>query len=485
MKKKIFLSLLTLFTVFGIYKIQAETVSFSLGNIYEQETLTVGDIEYNKYVLSTENSTKYIIHNIEIGRYSEFQVVLHTQIYGEDAAGISTVLNMALDYEQKTGKTVYAAINGDFFGPPSMGVFAVDNNILGFGYAPSQGSSLGFTKAHRAVMGEVEYGFKANIYDVSGKLIGSVPIDKQNKELEDGEIGLYTNDLTSIISGENIAKLSIEDELFINNYDFHREGDVLSESSDFVFTDLDYTLSDNEFVLAAKGDSKKYQELLSNLEKANRIAIYPYPINDFEDMDYIISGYQTLIKRGEILPDSLRPGALSDHPRTTIGVSRDGTIGLTVVDGRMVDVPGVTLPQLASINESFGYFYSLELDGGGSSTMLLRNLETNELEVMNTPSDGHLRKVVNAILVVGDALYDDETTTTEITTDITTTTEMTTSIHTTTFIPTTTLEDTNTTSSTTNDKIDKNETGCFLLGYSTIIYSTLSLLGFVLFRKRM
>ena len=97
MKKKVFLTLLILFTVFGIYKIQAETLSFTMGEIEEQEILTVGDIEYNKYILSTESSTKYIIHNIEIGRYSEFDVVLYTQIYGEDAVGISTVLNMALD----------------------------------------------------------------------------------------------------------------------------------------------------------------------------------------------------------------------------------------------------------------------------------------------------------------------------------------------------------------------------------------------------
>ncbi len=485
MKKKVFLTLLILFTVFGIYKIQAETVSFTMGEIEEQETLTVGDIEYNKYVLSTESSTKYIIHNIEIGRYSEFDVVLYTQIYGEDAVGISTVLNMALDYEQKTGKTVYAAINGDFFGPPSMGVFAIENNILGFGYAPEQGSSLGFTNAHRAVMGEVEYGFKINLYDELGKLIDSIPIDKLNEELEEGEIGLFTNDLTSVISGDNIAKLSVEDELFINNYDFHREGDILSKSSDFVFDNLDYTLSDNEFVLAAKGDSEKYQELLSNLEEATRIAIYPYPINDFEDMDYIISGYQTLIKRGEILPDPLRVGGLSAHPRTTIGVSRDGTIGLTVVDGRMVDVPGVTLPQLASINESFGYFYALELDGGGSSTMLLRNLKTDELEVMNTPSDGSLRRVVNAILVVGDAL-DDNQNTTEITTETTTDTTTTEILTETITIPITTTMPTTTAETTiTSDKNEKTTTGCFAFGYSIIVYSTLSLFGFVLFRKRM
>ncbi len=498
-------ALITIFLLGSIYQIDADTIDFQIGTVESYESITVEDITYRSWSLSTPGPDTHIIHNLEVGRYSEFDVVLHDMLYNTDTPGLTNVLRIAQDYEIKTGKVVYAAVNGDFFSFDNyrpVGFYAVNNNLLEFGL--SNMNSFGFTGAHKTKVGDVEYGYKINIYDETGHLVDFVHIDQVNNTLGDGEIGVYTNDISSEISGSNIAKLAVAEDLILFNSEFHYEGNPITDIGDFIFDDNAYTLGNDEFVITAKGDSQGYQTLLNNVTSESKLAIYPYPIGEWEDMDYIIGGYQVLLDRGDKLPDPIHGAETARHPRTTIGVDRDGNIGLTVVDGRAVNIPGVTIGELADINEDLGYYTALELDGGGSSTCALYNPETDELEVMNTPSDGQLRGVANAVLIVGDPIEDPVTTTEEITT-ITTTTVTTT--ETTTFATTTsaftTIETTTepititeTTTVTTTISETETTTGDFLYNSSscdscnsvrssTIILSVIALMGFLFFRKKL
>ncbi|MFW5889168.1 MAG: phosphodiester glycosidase family protein [Bacillota bacterium] len=492
MIKKVFFLLLIYFVSFSIYLTSASSPEFSLGELESQETITVEDITYNKYVINGAGSDQHIIHNLEVGRYSDFEVVLHDRLYGEDAMGLSTVLNIALDYEAKTGKVVYAAVNGDFFSDLPIDFYAVNNNILRIGHYNK--NAFGFTDAHRTIVGKVDYGYKINIYDEEGEYLDYIHIDKMNQELETGEIGFFTKDLTPSISGDNIAKLRVTNELILNNSEFHYKGNVLTAINDFTFTNDSYNLSEDEFVIAAKGNSDSYNQILEQIELGTKLEIYPYPINEWEGMDYIIGGWQILLDKYQKLPEDIHGSVTARHPRTTIGVNRDGVIGLTVVDGRLVNIPGLTLNELADLNEDLGYYTALELDGGGSSTCLLRNLETDELEVMNTPADGHLRRVVNAVLIVGDPIETNEPITTETTTETTTTnetttfTESTTTITETTEIPTISTTTLQSTSSITipNQDEDYNQgcSSCSSVNSAIFFFAFISLTTFIVFRKK-
>lgn len=59
------------------------------------------------------------------------------------------------------------------------------------------------------------------------------------------------------------------------------------------------------------------------------------------------------------------------HPRTGIGITADGMLVLTVVDGRQDVSEGVTTPELADIMAEFGVVDAINLDGGGSSTLVV------------------------------------------------------------------------------------------------------------------
>jgi exopolysaccharide biosynthesis protein len=86
---------------------------------------------------------------------------------------------------------------------------------------------------------------------------------------------------------------------------------------------------------------------------------------------------------------------LAPHPRTAVGLSRDrrGLLFL-VADGRREGVPGLTLPELAALLVEVGACTALNLDGGGSSALWLRD------RIVNRPSDGFERMVANHLGVV-------------------------------------------------------------------------------------
>ena len=92
------------------------------------------------------------------------------------------------------------------------------------------------------------------------------------------------------------------------------------------------------------------------------------------------------------------------HPRTAIGIDRDtGQLLLLVVDGRQDLSRGSTMKELAKLFQRLGAEDALNLDGGGSSIMLARQLD-GSLAVLNSPSDGHPRPVANGLEVTYDAV---------------------------------------------------------------------------------
>ncbi len=60
------------------------------------------------------------------------------------------------------------------------------------------------------------------------------------------------------------------------------------------------------------------------------------------------------------------------HPRSAVGVEAGGAVWLVVVDGRQPASRGVTLPELAAILLDLGAADALNLDGGGSSALVVQ-----------------------------------------------------------------------------------------------------------------
>jgi len=109
------------------------------------------------------------------------------------------------------------------------------------------------------------------------------------------------------------------------------------------------------------------------------------------DVEFLVGGSHVLIQNGEPTDPELLAGPR--HPRTAIGIDAEGYLYLVVVDGRSDDSIGMTLAELQAYLAGFDLVSAINLDGGGSSTLVL------EGAVMNTPSGGEERAVAAVVLV--------------------------------------------------------------------------------------
>lgn len=88
------------------------------------------------------------------------------------------------------------------------------------------------------------------------------------------------------------------------------------------------------------------------------------------------------------------------HPRTAIGIDRDTRqLLLLVIDGRQSFSRGYTMVELANKMIDLGADEALNLDGGGSSTMVAKKRNGN-VRVINSPSDGAQRSVPNGLEIL-------------------------------------------------------------------------------------
>ncbi len=114
-----------------------------------------------------------------------------------------------------------------------------------------------------------------------------------------------------------------------------------------------------------------------------------YPSFDAPAKPYnAVSGDPMLVAGGSPIPD-LDNNEL--HPRTAIGYSRNGRyLYLVVVDGRQPFYSeGITLKELADLMVSLGAQYAMNLDGGGSSTMVVQGPD-GQPKVVNSPIDNYI-----------------------------------------------------------------------------------------------
>jgi exopolysaccharide biosynthesis protein len=113
--------------------------------------------------------------------------------------------------------------------------------------------------------------------------------------------------------------------------------------------------------------------------------------DDFE----VIAGNVPLVRAGKIIPHK----APTRHPRTVVGLDASGnTLTILVVDGRKPGIAlGMSYDELATEMLRLGCAQAINLDGGGSSILALRDPATGKFQTLNAPTDGRERAVANVL----------------------------------------------------------------------------------------
>ena len=123
-----------------------------------------------------------------------------------------------------------------------------------------------------------------------------------------------------------------------------------------------------------------------------------------ENIQEAVGGRVRLMTNGNVLPQAVT--AL--EPRTAIGVTDDNVVYILVADGRNFWYSnGMRYAEMGAVMKALGAKNAINLDGGGSSTFIIRKIagfEDGRFAIRNWPYDngGVEREVANGLLVVTD-----------------------------------------------------------------------------------
>ncbi|NUT33968.1 MAG: multidrug transporter [Hamadaea sp.] len=140
---------------------------------------------------------------------------------------------------------------------------------------------------------------------------------------------------------------------------------------------------------------------LRSLAVGDRVSVaYQPKTSDGGGLHAAVGGNYLLVKDG--VPQEFGDVALA--ARSAVGFNREGTkMYLLTIDGKQVNSAGVTLTQWAKMVADFGAYNALNIDGGGSSTLLARKPGEDALTLENSPSDGSERAVANGLALYAPA----------------------------------------------------------------------------------
>lgn len=298
------------------------------------------------------------------------------------------------------GHRVIGAVNGDYFGisaPQNPYTFLANSMIkeqeFVFGRT-HQRSSFGMLIGKSPVIEVLNFSGTAAASNDSVFSIFGV-----NRERGANQLLLYNKFIGATTLTDNSGtevRLTLIDTISVNNPTKFVVANVYINSGN--------NSIGNSYVLSGAGSGASF--LQNNFSAGDTVVLNLGISPDVGNLISFMGGGPKLINDG-VVPNSFvglegfgESHVNSRHPRTAIGFSEDSTkIYMVVVDGRQANLSiGMSCKELADYMKSIGCYNAVNLDGGGSSTMVVRN------QIANSPSDpGGERSVGNSILLVSTA----------------------------------------------------------------------------------
>jgi hypothetical protein len=165
---------------------------------------------------------------------------------------------------------------------------------------------------------------------------------------------------------------------------------------------FDYPVPEGMLILRGHGRAAGF--LMDNFNVGDAIEIV-YTHAPERDWSMIVGGHALLVDQGKAVPYTKDISALGGiRARTAAGVSQDGTtLYLVSVEGRTANSNGLSLSNLSAFFEMLGVWRAVNLDGGGSTTLVSRPLGDFNATRVFMPEQANERLVVNAIGIFSNA----------------------------------------------------------------------------------
>ena len=397
--------------------VQATVHQFG-GGFYEvAERLATHELPYDITHLTDRSASglssaddSQVVNVLDIPASEEVKIIPWSKL-SASRWNLATLTSMAEDFEaDNPGYRVIAGINGDFFdiSADENLPYATEGVHAAFGqvYKSTDTSSvvrnpIGFKNdgSTKPIVGNVPYQvtehMKLTVYNQAGDVIRIKDIDRVNEAPGAEEIALYyanwdtDKKIVTEYAPEGYIVENATYALAFSPTDFYGLGTITGYGNK--------GLGEGEFSIVSN-------DALLNmiLDEGVQVRVQYEFSGAFAGIENATGAGLPIIYDGVFQPDTSSFGT-ARHPRTMIGSKSDGSIVMCTVDGRQVGMTGVAQPEMAAIMDYYGCVDAYNLDGGGSTTMII--LQDGEFEIANTPSNGTgdmkvQRSDANCLLVV-------------------------------------------------------------------------------------
>lgn len=358
----------------------------------EKEQVAPGVIHHS--IIKDEGP--WLIHVLEVD-LKEQSVDLETHKALKKLVGREKTSLLAVA-ENSPSHRVAGGINGDFFSIEGVPEGAqVSNGKIASN--PNKWSAFGITAGRKPFIDILK--LNATVIADNGR---TRRIDGINSDRLTNNLIMY-NDFKGAATGTNRWGV----EAVVHLISRHAVNDtmkgIVKRREDVVG---DISIPTDGIVLSGHDDAREF--ILENVAIGDTIQIVINVRENNEAVKEVIGGVPRIVRDGRASVEHTIEGisdrfAYDRHPRTAAGFSSDSTVVyLIAVDGRQPGYSvGMSLFELADLMVELGIYQGVNLDGGGSTTMVIGN------RIVNQPSDATgERPVGNVLLVISSAPLENE-----------------------------------------------------------------------------
>ena len=326
------------------------------------------DGEGLEFLMYNENGVQAFAVIAAHEKYSLRPIVARHHIRGR-----ATVLQMASELND------IATINASYFSADGslIGITKLNGLIVSSDYFNR--SAIGINSDGSAIFGQVQY---------SGSIIfngETVYVSGINCERGTNRLIVYNEYYNETTGTNNFGIEIIEHDGIITDIQRGRGNNPIPKGGHVISA---HGTAADFFANAQIGDEIIFHESIDSNDA------------DFNSAVHVLGAGPCLVRDGRIFvtaTDEKFPAdiAVGRAPRSAVGVTKYGDFILAVVDGRQSHSRGCTLQEWANILlNHFGAFNAINLDGGGSTELTVRD------NLVNSPSDGRERAVGSALTIL-------------------------------------------------------------------------------------
>lgn len=367
-------------------------ISSSVPNIFAMDGVIYEKI--NKELITTGVTHQHILRFHKNGWLNANVVYINLDNEGiemellQSSTGLATKETLSSMVNKRSD--VVAAINGDFFyttTPDSpIGAMIKDGKVISSPVFVHDYATLSIDKDHTA---SVEY-WDYDIYAATdkGRIIPITSINKYTHEYQ--SIMLIDKNWGQMTPGYNpkhydmVEVIVVEDEVV----------EVRRQQPPTIIPENGYV------ILASQGNANV---LFENFQVGDLVTVRTnIHGKNLENIDLALGGGTALVINGQVA--NFTQVITGNHPRTAVGITKDRQqLIMVTVDGRHQSYKGVDGQALAKLMIELGSHEAIVMDGGGSTTMIARSLGEFNPKLVNYPSDGGERRIINGLAVVSKA----------------------------------------------------------------------------------